>query len=163
HGTAAAASAPLIFPRRMGSVPVQQSAPNERQSMSEDIHEYVRDSLTAGRPRDEIRAQLKKGRWTDDAINDALGSYLDAPEGGFPCPVRKQASSAREWLQYSLAFVALCACAIAVNVLCWNAVDAVFPKEYDPVSPDQVRGAMATLLVAGSLFARLSHVGRREL
>lgn len=97
--------------------------------MTTELTVFVRDALSAGKSRDEVRAVLVRAGWIGDEIDDALSRFADV-EFPVPVPVRRQSGSAREAFLYLVTFLALYTFAIAFGNLLCGLVDTAMP---DPV------------------------------
>ena len=74
--------------------------------MNRDLHTFVRDALSRGVSREQLRAALREAHWPDDEIDSELAGWHDAGLG-LPVPRRRVGVSAREAFLYLLLFVAL--------------------------------------------------------
>lgn len=130
------------------------------------LSRFVRDALSAGRSRDEIRAELGAAGWSPREISEALAAYA---ETAFVPPVPRPVPrfTARDVFVYALLFTALALTAVQLVTLVHAVIDAALP---DPAFPDPWRGrertrirwAISILAVSTPLYLWLSlRTGRR--
>jgi hypothetical protein len=131
-----------------------------------DITIFVKEALTAGRSRDDVRRVLAEAGWPADEIEDGLRRYaeIDFP---IPVPRRIHSGSARDAFLYLVTYAALYASSIALGALTFGIVDHYFP---DPVyaqyqggyESEGLRWNIATLIVAFPLYLGLTRMHLRS-
>lgn len=82
-------------------------------SRTDEMAEFVRAGLAAGRGPDELSAALAQAGWGAREVAAALGAWQVGPAGLPPVPRPRAYVSAREALIYGLLFVLL-------GAVCWN-------------------------------------------
>ena len=124
--------------------------------MNPDLHAFVRDALTRGAGREEIRKALRDARWPEDEIESELAAWHDAGLG-LPVPKRRVGLSPREAFLYLLMFVALYLVSYHTGSVFWALVERTWPDPavddsvWDRLS-DSMRFSVASLLVAYPVF-----------
>lgn len=128
-----------------------------------DLHQFVRDALARGIPREEVRRALLEARWSPDEVEAELAMWHDAGLA-VPVPRRSVAISPREAFLHLLMFVALYLVAYHVGAVAfaWIRVhwpDALYAGDvaFERVR-DEVRFSLATLLVAYPVFLLLARL-----
>jgi hypothetical protein len=129
-----------------------------------DLHTFVRDALSRGIPREEVRRALLEARWSPDEVEAELAMWHDAGLA-VPVPRRSVAISPREAFLHLLMFVALYLVAFHVGAVAFAWIRVKLPDPlvtgYDvtfALVRDNVRFSLATLLVAYPVFLLLSRV-----
>lgn len=137
---------------------------------SDQLCQFVRQALGAGRSRDEIRVALSGAGWTEGEIFAALQAWA---EGSFLPPVPRPLPfvSGREAFLYGLMFLALVMTSWHLVALSFNLVDRWIPDvnsvtgTMDTVR--QMRWSIALLMVFLPLFIilhlRTHHATRIDL
>lgn len=94
-----------------------------------ELTQFVRESLLAGKSRDEVRAVLSQAGWQQDEIDDSLSRFADV---AFPVPVplKRTSGSAREAFLYLVTFMMLYTAAISLGNLLCGFVERAMP---DPI------------------------------
>ncbi len=89
---------------------------------SDQLAEFTRDALAAGKSRDDIRSALERSGWAPNEIAEALNAWADID---FPTPVPRPRPyvSAREAFFYGLMFAALAMTAWHLVALLHNLID----------------------------------------
>lgn len=89
---------------------------------SDQLAEFTRDALAAGKSRDEIRAALTQSGWAPNEVTEALDAWAEID---FPTPVPRPRPyvSAREAFFYGIMFVALAMTAWHLVALLHNLID----------------------------------------
>lgn len=126
--------------------------------MQSDIQSFVKEALTRGIPKTEIKAALKKANWKDDEITPALDLYADVAFA-IPVPKRKPYLSAREAFMYLLLFLCLYISAISFGTLLFQFINRWIPDALQPYATgdlSSVRMSVASLIVAFPLYLWLS-------
>src|SRR5687767_3411734 len=98
--------------------------------MREELVAFVKDSLTRGVARDEIRAALRSAGWRDEEVEKALRAFAEVE---FPVPVPRPQPylSARETFFYLLQFAALYTSAFNLGRLAFLLIERAFPDPID--------------------------------
>ncbi|MBI1393973.1 MAG: hypothetical protein GC152_14650 [Alphaproteobacteria bacterium] len=131
------------------------------------LMQFVRESLSAGASRADIRKVLIGAGWPDDQADDALARFAEAD---FPIPVpRPQADgSAREAFLYIVHFALLGAVATSVGAIAFAAVDLALSDALSASSRSAsgLRWQVAWLIVGYPIFifsgARLAAARRKD-
>ena len=136
--------------------------------MNPDLHAFVREALTRGTSRDDVRKALRDARWPDDEIEAELAAWHDAGLG-LPVPRRRIGFSPREAFLYLLLFVALYLVAYNVGSILFALVERTWP---DPAmnsyegwdrTRDWVRFALSSVLVAFPVYLYTSRLTGRAV
>ncbi len=133
---------------------------------SDELQQFVRDSLSRGLPRAEIEAVLLAAGWPADQVRGALAGFAEVE---FPVPVPRPAPylSAFEAFLYLVLFSTLYASAFHLGALVFQLVDRAFPDPAEAEwvtgrSREAIRWAVSTLVVAFPVFLYVSsRVSRR--
>src|SRR5262249_34958410 len=124
------------------AVDTPRTARQTARSVDPDLHAFVRDALTRGAGRDEIRKALRDARWPEDEIESELAAWHDA---GLPLPVprRRVGLSPREAFLYLLMFVALYLVAYHTGSVFWALAERTWPDAaVDDRVWDRMSGSM---------------------
>jgi len=133
-----------------------------------DLHAFVREALTRGTSRDDVRRALRDARWPEDEIEAELAAWHDAGLG-LPVPRRRLGFSPREAFLYLLLFVALYLVAYNVGAILFALVERTWP---DPAmnayegwdrTRDWVRFALSSVLVAFPVYLFTSRITGRAV
>ncbi len=126
---------------------------------ADQLSQFVREALIAGRSRDEIARALSEAGWTESEVREALDTWV---AGAFlpPVPRPRPFLSAREAFVYGLMFLALATTAWHLVSLSFNMIDRCFP---DPAQIERsyadlsgMRFSIASLVVFLPLFLFLN-------
>ncbi len=134
--------------------------------MSQELTLFIKEGLTRGLSREELKVALQTAKWQDEEIEAAFARYAisDFP---IPVPAPKASLSAREAFTYLVLFVTLYLTAFSVGTLWFSFVNQWFPDQLfynnDPYNTGGIREACATLLITAPLFFGLSWRLRRRL
>ena len=129
------------------------------QVMEESLTHFVREALSDGNSKEEIRTILLEANWPQDEINAALDSFADVT---FPIPVPrpKPYLSAKEAFTYLVLFTLLYMSAWGLGALLFQLVERAFP---DPAVSGgyryfqrMLRWSIATLIISFPVFLFLS-------
>lgn len=125
-----------------------------------DLVQFVRDALTAGRERGEIRQAILGAGWREKDADRALAAF---DEAGFVPPVPRPQGfvSARDAVIYGLGFFALCVVVVCFVSLLFDAVDALTA----PMARGGIEGQawrIAAIVVFAPLFAATDWRADRE-
>ncbi len=121
---------------------------------------FVREALTAGRSRSDIRTVLDDAGWPSAAVNEALGRYADVAFDP-PVPRAAPATSPREAFLYLVAFSTLYLSAWHLGSLLFQFIDLALPDAAErpwgsQVARGRIRWAVAVLAVAFPVFLLVS-------
>lgn len=133
--------------------------------MTNDIHSFVRESLSRKISRNDIRKALKEANWQDDEVESALGAYADVD---FPVPVprRRPYLSAREAFIYLVLFLCLYISAFSFGKLLFDFINHWVPdalQQYGYSDVSGVRMSVASLIVAFPLYLWLTWLMLSEI
>lgn len=116
---------------------------------------FVRDALSAGRTRDEIRRALLRAGWTENEVAAALRAWAET-EFTPPVPRPRATVTAREAFTYSLLFVTLAVSAWHITTLGFTLIDRWLPEpgaeRYQYWGEERIRWSLAVLVVVFPLF-----------
>jgi len=122
---------------------------------SDQLSQFVRDALIAGKPRDQIEDALKQAGWAYNEARNAMESWADqdfAP----PIPRPRPYLSAKEAFFYGLMFAALAMMAWHLTALSFNLIDRWQPDStethFRSYKLRQIRWSIASLIVFSPLF-----------
>ena len=125
---------------------------------NEELTEFVRNGLDAGRSREELAAALTSAGWAPRETDAALDAWLPGAAGLPPIPRPRPYVSAREALIYGLLFLLLGCICWHVAMLGFKIIDSLIPDIGDlyqsPAS--SMRWNVATLLPTVPLFLWLN-------
>jgi hypothetical protein len=126
--------------------------------MTNELHLFVRESLSRKLPRHEVRKALIDAKWLEEEVDAALSLYADVD---FPVPVprRKPYMSAREAFIYLVLFMTLYISAFNFGSLLFDFINRAFPdalNEYGYYDSSGLRFSVASLIVAFPVFYWLS-------
>jgi hypothetical protein len=129
--------------------------------------QFVREALSAGRARDDIRVALTSAGWSKHEIAQALGAFADT---GFtpPVPRPRMHLTARDTFVYLLLFASLAFVASSLVTLVHAILDLTVPDSSDGEwrvrsAPDNIRWSIATLAVATPVFVWMTVFTRRQI
>jgi hypothetical protein len=134
--------------------------------MSQELALFIKEGLTRGLSREELKAALQTAKWQDEEIDAAFARYAisDFP---IPIPAPKASLSAREAFIYLVLFVTLYLTAFSTGSLWFSFINRWFPDElftsYYLSDTSGIRQACATLLITAPLFFGLSSRLRKRL
>ncbi|MEM6546464.1 MAG: DUF5671 domain-containing protein [Pseudomonadota bacterium] len=132
-----------------------------------ELQNFVRDALTAGRSRDEIRQAMAAAGWSDRETTEALAAFA-VVHFVPPVPRPHHLVSARDAFIYAVLFTALAFSAGYLVTLVHAALDLWIADNSDGSTHDQrairrVQWAIAVLLVAGPVYIWLTVLTNRKL
>lgn len=152
---------------RARALSVQHLQGENAMPIDDRLTQFVREALSAGRARDEIRAVLTSAGWSGHEIAQALGAFADT---GFTPPVPRPRIhlTARDTFVYLLLFASLAFVASYLVTLIHAILDLSLP---DPSNEEwRVRNAtnsiqwsIATLAVATPVFVWMTVFTRRQI
>ena len=128
----------------------------------EEVSRFVREALSKGIARTEIRQVLVQAGWSAEQVDAALGAYSEVPFS-IPVPMPRQYISAQEAFLYLVLFTTLYLAAYALGKLTFEFIEQAFPdalyRAYD--SQRSIRWSMALLVVALPIFLFTTHRVKR--
>jgi hypothetical protein len=129
--------------------------------------QFVREALSAGRARDDIRAVLTSAGWSGHEIAQALGAFADS---GFtpPVPRPRMHLTARDTFVYLLLFASLAFVASYLVALVHAILDLALPDLSDREwrvrsATDNIQWSIAALTVATPVFVWMTVFTRRQI
>lgn len=130
----------------------------------DDLTDYVRAGLAAGRSRDELAAALARAGWSGREAAIALDAWLPDAAGLPPVPRPRAYVSAREALVYGLLFLLLGAISWHVTMLGFRVIESLLPglEERYPPPPSALRWNIAALIPTVPLFLWLNRRVARD-
>jgi hypothetical protein len=132
--------------------------------MAYDIDDFIREALSKGISKSDIKTALKQEGWSDDEITAGLDSFGDKPISGIAVPRRRTYASAKEGFLYLLMFVTLYISAFHFGNLIFDFINRAFPDQlqwsYDLSS---MRFSLASLIVAFPIFLWLTISIRKSI
>ena len=126
---------------------------------SDQLAEFTRDALAAGKSRDDIRAALIQSGWAPNEVAEALDAWAEIE---FPTPVPRPRPyvSAREAFFYGIMFVALAMTAWHLVELLHNLIDHWITDPLDEntgrYTLSSTRWSIAALIVFAPTFLILN-------
>ena len=131
--------------------------------MNPVISDFVRDALSRGISREEIRQALREGGWESKEINAALDAFVESSLS-LPVPRKRVSSSPKEAFLFLMQFAALYTAAFALGSVLFDLVNLVFPApgEVAMNSVVSLRYGIASVVVAFPLFLFMCGVIARE-
>jgi cytochrome bd-type quinol oxidase subunit 2 len=136
-------------------------------SAADILSVFVRDALTAGRSRPEIRGALEDSGWSESEINKALAAFADV-DFSPPIPRPRQQLTARDVFVYAMMFTALGFTAVFLINLIHGSLEIWLPDSSDNQHTSlratrTIRWAIAVLLVSAPVFAWLTIKNDRRI
>ena len=127
-------------------------------AQTDDLTEFVRAGLAAGRARGELDAALTAAGWAPRETAAALDAWAPGPDGLPPIPRPRAYVSAREALVYGLLFLLLGCICWHVAMLGFRIIDSLIPDTADFYAPpaSSMRWNVATLIPTLPLFLWLN-------
>lgn len=123
---------------------------------TEELSQFVRAGLAAGRDDGQLRVALTEAGWTGREVEAALSGWTAAP-GLPPVPRPQPFVSAREALLYGLLFISLGMVAWHLIDLGFDLIDQLVPDIADLYLPrGSMRWSIAALIVFLPLFLLLN-------
>ena len=135
-----------------------QTQPGARMARSDELADFVRTGLAAGRAPDELAGALGQAGWGPREVADALNAWAPGPAGMPPVPRPRPYVSAREALVYGLLFLLLGSICWHVAMLGFRIIDSLLPEigELYPPPASSMRWNIATLIPTVPLFLWLN-------
>lgn len=131
-------------------------------SSKQDLREFVRDALAAGRPRPDIETVLTTAGWSPSEIDEALSAWSET-EFVPPVPRPQAVVTARDFFVYALVFGTLIFGASYLVVLLHYLVDWVIEDDLTRWRGNSARWAIATLIVTAPVYTWLTLRERQKL
>ena len=134
--------------------------------MTDELTQFVREALSHGVSKPDIRSKLLDAGWPQDEVNNSLGAFADID---FPVPVPRPRPylSARETFLYLALFTTLYISAISLGSLVYQFIDRTFPDaataSYGFLELSAVRWSIASLIIAFPIFLLLSRTMYRAI
>lgn len=125
----------------------------------ENLVNFVRDALVAGRNRSDISAALVDAGWSEPEAVEALGAFADTSFNP-PVPRPRPIVSARDFFIYVLLFGTMLASTTSLTVLVFDLIDIVMSDSTSGWRVRSARSTLAVILVTAPMFAWLH---RREM
>lgn len=127
--------------------------------MDNRLQSFVKEALTGGARREDIREALGQAGWPESEIAYALDEYAET-DFRLPVPRYRSYGSAREAFLYLLIFLCLFISAFSFGGLLFELIDRWIPDplQYGWPRTDAIRGFTAALIVAYPLYMWLSIV-----
>jgi hypothetical protein len=131
-----------------------------------NLSRFVREALSAGATRADVKKALAAAGWSHEQISDALAAYAEV-EFPVPVPRPRPQLSARDAFMYLVMFGMLYVSAYQFGNLVFQFVNLAFPDPLDPRGPeeyigDRIRWATSALLVAFPVFLFVAYrIARR--
>jgi len=126
---------------------------------ADQLANFTRDALTAGKSRAEIADALTSAGWAKNEVTEALNAWADS-DFTPPVPRPRPYVSAREAFFYGLMFAALGWTAWHLVALAFNLIDMWLPDAGDRVRVGDrrnMRFSIASLIVFAPLFFYLAN------
>jgi len=130
---------------------------------SDQLAEFTRDALSAGKSRDDIRTALTDAGWARNEVEDALNAWAEI-DFTTPVPRPRPYVSAREAFFYGIMFAALAMTAWHLVALLHNLIDYGLPDtdDFRGYAFSSIRWSIAALIVFAPTFLFLNHRVVRE-
>ena len=134
--------------------------------MSEELSRFVREALSRGAARDEIKTALADAGWRQADIDKAVSAWVDR-EFVAPIPRPRPYLGAREAFLYLLLFAALYAAAISFGNVMFVLINRAFADiAFTPpaaASAEMLRWGLAYLVISFPAFLLVQRLVRRVL
>ena len=134
--------------------------------MNEELSRFVREALSRGASRQEIREALADARWRQGDIDKALGAWVDR-DFVAPVPRPRPYLGAREGFLYLVMFAALYTAAISFGNVMFVLINRAFTDiAFTPpeaASAEMLRWGLAYLVISYPVFLIVQRVVRRIL
>ncbi len=134
--------------------------------MNEELHRFVREALSRGAGRDEIREALVDANWRPGDIDKALGAWVDRAFAA-PIPRPRPSLGAREAFLCLALFAALYASAISFGNVVFVLINRTFADvAFTPpaaASAEMLRWGLAWLVISFPVFLVVQRSVRRRL
>lgn len=134
--------------------------------MNPELQQFVRDALSRGIPRGQIRESLAAARWRAEEIDAELDRWADGP-AGLPVPRRRLSLSAREAFLHLVMFATLYTFAYNAGAVLYALIELRVPdpafRGHGSFGLGALRGAIAGLLTAFPIYLWTSRLVGRSL
>lgn len=134
--------------------------------MNEELSRFVREALSRGASRDEIREALGDADWRQGDIDKALGAWVDR-DFVAPVPRPRPYLGAREAFLYLVLFAALYAAAISFGNVVFVLINRTFADiAFTPpaaASAEMLRWGLAYLVISFPAYLLVQRRVRRTL
>lgn len=124
-------------------------------ALKEELLEFTKEALVAGRSRSEIAQALGTAGWSEGEVGDALAAFADTPFVP-PVPRPRAVVTARDFFVYALTFAALLTASICLIGVLVNLIDVYFDAEGRLWNIQAVRSNLAGVIVAGPIYGWLT-------
>lgn len=136
-------------------------------AVNDRLIQFVREALSNGRSREDIRDALTAAGWSKHEIAESLAAFA-ATDFTPPVPRPRAHLTARDTFVYLLLFASLAFVAIYLITLVHGLLDLLLPDpgaEYweERNAMDDIRWSIATLLVATPVFVWMTLHVRRQI
>lgn len=136
-------------------------------AVDDRLTHFVREALSSGRSRDEIRAALAEAGWSKHEAADALGAFATT-DFMPPVPRPRAHLTARDTFIYLLLFASLAAVASYLITLIHAILTMALPEPGDyewaaQAATDSIRWSISTLAVATPVYVWMTRITRRDL
>lgn len=132
-------------------------------ALSPELVGFVREGLARDLSREQIADVLTRAGWPADQVRRALAGFADV-ESPIPVPRPAVSTRPREAFLYVVMFMALFVSAFTLGTALFALIDLALPDPADlppVVIREQLRFAVAALVVASPVFAFVTRVVRR--
>lgn len=131
-------------------------------SAKQDLGQFVRDALIAGKDRASIRDALANSGWTRSEVDQAMDGWADT-DFTPPVPRPQAVVSARDFFVYAVTFGALIFAASYLVVLLHQLIDIMFEGSPGHWQRNSMRWSMSVLIVSTPLYLWLTLRERAKL
>ena len=127
----------------------------------DELQNFVKESLSRGLKRSEIKGALVQAGWRLDQIDHALDSYAQVEAFPIPIPRPRAYLSAREAFMYLVLFTTLYLTTFNLGRLIFQFANLAFPDPavlYDTAASarEAIRFSVASIIIAFPIFMYLS-------
>lgn len=131
-------------------------------SASDDLTGFVKEALTRGVSRADIKATLLEAGWSPRQVADALGTWADV---AFPVPVPRprHSTDAREAFLYGLMIVALGLAAFNLGAFLFSVIEQLFPLGNEQNFGEATRWPISLLIVAVPVLVYVTRLIARDV
>ncbi|MEQ9606599.1 MAG: DUF5671 domain-containing protein [Kiloniellaceae bacterium] len=130
----------------------------------DDLNRFVREALSKGIARAEVRQALLRAGWAGEQVEAALGAYSEVTFA-VPVPTPRQYISAQEAFFYLVLFTTLYLAVYALGKLSFNFIEQAFPDALYRAGDTErsIRWSLALLVVTLPVFLFTTHHVNRLL
>ena len=120
---------------------------------TDPLERFLREALTRGIPRDQIREALAGAGWSQAQIEEALATFADLPVP-LPVPRPRPYTEAGVAFQYAVLFVSMYLSAFHLGNLLYKLIDRAFPTADGIVLPllEAIRWPVSILAVSVPVY-----------